>query len=759
MEILKAYDAARKNESKPVPLRSSKFLFIGTPRSGKSSMRQRLMRKFVNLISFMESQGIKVGDGVEPTKSTGFTERCDVIIKQPTNQLVALSDKSEWLFMEGSDRSNETSQQDYVNRTELDYHDFCRHLLNAMKLRASHAKDRSSSGSSRRNSSSSSSSGSDADQGDQFDGEQDRSPQIAESDTSQDQRSRIETDKTHDSLNKESVDPEIEEVTRAIEKLEKTLQSSDLDKLYQLLVLINMMDVGGQPEFLDMLPSIVFGPTLYLLFFRLDQELSKRYPVEYVDANRKTIQLESEYSTEQVLYQCLATIDCFGHFPTPEQQVLHVIDEKALRKGALQPCDRLLLFGTFLDEANKNDIDICDLEKRLMADLRNNPLYKANILLRSHDQTFVTKVNNMSGTEVEMSEIRKHIEENVNEYFPKYELPPSWFLFHSVLQSLDKPVVTLNQCKMIMEHFPVKQDVEQILGFFHHFIGSLMYFPDLLSMKNTVICNPQIIFDCITNMIIKKFNRVGVLNVDADNFRRKGQFSKKQLMDNHAENNPLTVDQLVDILLKLNLLVEVGYSEASSCETTEQDQENNQEFIFPANLEYAPEKELTSSDTSLFIRFEVGFVPFGIFSTCIARLIAKSQGGQQDSKALQISLSDKDQVWKNKVKFIAGYPKGFVATLISRSRNLEIQVERQRPEGDHSLLEARCNVRMMVTNTLKNVIQDMQQNQLRRINDQFHLTCSCCVDKNDKGTNYCTKWFYQVSMYILASSPGPLLTL
>ena len=50
-------------------------------------MRQRLMRKFVNLLKFMESQGIKVGSGVEPTKSTGFTERCDVIIK---NHLINL---------------------------------------------------------------------------------------------------------------------------------------------------------------------------------------------------------------------------------------------------------------------------------------------------------------------------------------------------------------------------------------------------------------------------------------------------------------------------------------------------------------------------------------------------------------------------------------------------------------------------------------------------------------------------------------------
>ncbi|MGJ8945939.1 hypothetical protein AB9K17_23910, partial [Salmonella enterica subsp. enterica serovar Kentucky] len=35
-------------------------------------------------------------------------------------------------------------------------------------------------------------------------------------------------------------------------------------------------DTGGQPEFQDHLPDLVAGPSLYFLFFRLDQDLNRR---------------------------------------------------------------------------------------------------------------------------------------------------------------------------------------------------------------------------------------------------------------------------------------------------------------------------------------------------------------------------------------------------------------------------------------------------------------------------------------------------
>ena len=53
--------------------------------------------------------------------------------------------------------------------------------------------------------------------------------------------------------------------------------------------MISLMDVDGQPAYLDMLPALTIGPALYPLFFRLDQdpEFGKHYPVQFYPAESK----------------------------------------------------------------------------------------------------------------------------------------------------------------------------------------------------------------------------------------------------------------------------------------------------------------------------------------------------------------------------------------------------------------------------------------------------------------------------------------
>ena len=100
-------------------------------------------------------------------------------------------------------------------------------------------------------------------------------------------------------------DTEKSEINDAFKKLTTILQSDspeDLKRLLEDLTMINMTDVGGQPAFLDMLPALTIGPALYLLFFRLDQELGKKYPVRFHAADSEhEVTLESSYCIEEVL--------------------------------------------------------------------------------------------------------------------------------------------------------------------------------------------------------------------------------------------------------------------------------------------------------------------------------------------------------------------------------------------------------------------------------------------------------------------------
>jgi len=70
-----------------------------------------------------------------------------------------------------------------------------------------------------------------------------------------------------------------------------------------------LTDTGGQPEFQELLPVLVCGPSLFFLVFRLDLELNSRYQVEYINSSgRSIIPYEAGLTMQETLLQSLATI-------------------------------------------------------------------------------------------------------------------------------------------------------------------------------------------------------------------------------------------------------------------------------------------------------------------------------------------------------------------------------------------------------------------------------------------------------------------
>ena len=64
-------------------------------------------------------------------------------------------------------------------------------------------------------------------------------------------------------------DREIEEIEQAFKVFERVLNTPAKEQLKVLLdgtILVNMVDTGGQPAFLEMLPALTISPALYLIF-------------------------------------------------------------------------------------------------------------------------------------------------------------------------------------------------------------------------------------------------------------------------------------------------------------------------------------------------------------------------------------------------------------------------------------------------------------------------------------------------------------
>ena len=654
-------------------LKYLKFLFLGPPRSGKTSMRRRLVQEIINLSELGQ-----------PSKSTGVAETNDVLVKKLVSESAVITD-STWQSLkmckgERSEIDPVGKEADITYLAQLFYQ-----LISTTTPSSTSTTIITTPTSTEKN------------------------------DTSSGIKREVKSNQSR-KANK-LYDSEEMEIKKAFEKLTTILRSDtpeELRKLLEDLTMINMVDVGGQPALLEMLPAFTIGPALYFLFFRLDQELEKRYPVRFhaADSEKETT-LDSSYCIEDTLYQALSSIACFG---------CHSRNESA--------SSRVLLFGTYKDKASSLQISQANdmLQKRLV----KTKLYEESLVLKAKRNSLFFPVDNMNGDEKEMLEIRSDIEGIIKEHFSATDIPASWLMFRIVLHLLHKPILGLAQCQAIAKRLSMPTPVQEALWFFHHNIGSILYYSDVPSMKDTVICDPQVIFDSVSKLIIDRFkykNR-SLSSKEVDDFYEKGQFSLAQIKDDTEQqpSNPLTVDQLVDLLKDLNVLAEIALDQKVSGSD-----QPHRKFIMPAVLKFASEKDLQQLSSGqlisvpLMIKFKGGFVPFGIFCSSIAHLIA-----HQDSLLPKWRLCN-DQVMRNKISF--NIDMAFQATLVSQPQCIKIQVSKHPRARSKKSLSTICSiVRKTIVETLERVISKMKYKPYMlgtpsfSSEKPFDLAFKCCLD-------------------------------
>ena len=748
MKHYEAYEEALK-KGLCLTLRYLKFLFFGPPRSGKTSTRRRLLKEIINL----DQLGV-------PSISTGVAEINEVIIKKLTSEQVAIAG-SQWESMKSSKEGTQLDKYDEGDLAQLFYQLIYKQsnsttpatssepipkqsasttpASSSAKQSASTTPATSSEPTTKQNASTTPATSNeptsmqDSNEHSKSEAPDLNNPTIVPASTNNPTGENTKQDEQSDDateleriVTQRLSDIEKSEINDAFKNLTSILQSDspeDLKRLLEDLTMINMADVGGQPAFLDMLPALTIGPALYLLFFRLDQELQEHYPVRFLqDKNGAEVVLETSYCIEEVLYQCLASIACFSSHSQA--------DAKVASKSTAS--SRALLFGTYKDKVD--DEKISQIQGTLEDKFKATKLYKEGLLLKPLKSKMAFTVDNINGTEdSEMADIRNDIEGKIEEYFPAIPIPASWLMFRVVLNLLNKPVLSFAQCEEIAKRLSMPTSVEEAIWFFHHNIGSLMHYTNIPSMEDTVICNPQVIFDSISKLIIDKFQKASraVTEGEIEQFHQRGLFTMSHIQDttDHPQSSLLKLNQLVDVLKHHNILAEVKRDEevASISES-----EPEPKFIMPAVMKYASESELLSPSSTveampspIFIHFDGGFVPFGVFCAGVVHLIA-----QLDSMSPRWQLCD-DQVMRNKAKFIID--GAFFATLISQPQYIMVHVEQHPKARSKITVEVICSkVRKTVVQALETVILNMKYKPYRTlqvsIQQPFELAFTCNLE-------------------------------
>ena len=390
-----------------------------------------------------------------------------------------------------------------------------------------------------------------------------------------------------------------------------TLAEIDLSKIQPLLdknITIFYTDSGGQPEFHEVLPGLVSGPTVFLLVFNLYEGLKSLYKVRYESSLGKQIAYESSFTVEEVLMQCLASINSYYR----SQLLRRDSQDKKVVASAV----KVLMVATHSDLVEKGTIKRIDAAlKRLV---RNTGILEEGILEPFSEEQLLIPVNNYDledGGIVRkvISRVIKREDESGTSPF-KVELPVHWLGLEITLRKLDSSTISLKKCVKLAADFNISpQELPSCLKFLHHKTGTIRYYEKVNELKEIVIVKPNIIFVSLTEFITNTFNfeNVGVSVKMAKKFRKFGLFKiaeVKTIFNKHKKILEITFDQFVALLFHLNILGpahKTGY-----------------DYFLPCALVHVPSSTPTAINARkcLLMSFKSGFVPKGVFSGLLAFL-------------------------------------------------------------------------------------------------------------------------------------------
>ena len=114
-------------------------------------------------------------------------------------------------------------------------------------------------------------------------------------------------------------------------------------------ILLNLIEMGGHPGFLEMLPFLSTGPGMYLVFFPLNKELDEQYEVSFERDGESITPYKAKYTVEETLSQILSAVSSIHTMCDPvTEKWLSAISKEFL---TVKPIATLL--GTFKDEVER----------------------------------------------------------------------------------------------------------------------------------------------------------------------------------------------------------------------------------------------------------------------------------------------------------------------------------------------------------------------------------------------------------------------
>ena len=267
--------------------------------------------------------------------------------------------------------------------------------------------------------------------------------------------------------------------------LQKIMKSKGSRRLFGVQW-VYIIDTGGQPQFLQLLPAFIKNISACVCLLRLDQKLDDKPLVQYFDASGKQVgkAFSSEQTNLQVIESCMRTIH----------------SKCSLNSDKAPSC---FIVGSYFDEKGKCAESIEEKNERLLK-MRSNMNLKTSLMFYK------------SGTPDENEELifpldcksPKERDHRVATVFkkcvmarcskPGVDIPLAWFVLEERIRQKDVPYVHIDTCAKIARQLHMNDEV---------FKAALDHLLELnilrcySSAPKLIFCTTQVVLQMLTEIV------------------------------------------------------------------------------------------------------------------------------------------------------------------------------------------------------------------------------------------------------------------
>ena len=515
----------------------------------------------------------------------------------------------------------------------------------------------------------------------------------------------------------------------------RAFKSSSSDTLQDFLneTLIYLIDSGGQPQFQELLPILVSGPSVFVLTFSLAMPLDAEYKVVFTDKDGKREAYPTNMKVKDVILQSLASIRCTCSYQTNGGERVEV-----------KP--RVIFMATMRSLVSAEEIEAVDKQLTTLIE----PFKE---LVVSNGTSTIFAVD--SFTEDGIADLRKAVLEAANDKVTKttagvpdtspmcqVRLPTTAVALELLLRYEESGIISLEHCKRLANDCNIDPETElpHVLWLLHHSTGSIRYYPDDSTLQHYVITRPQKLYDIPSTLLTHTFafKKGDLHRATKDKLWTRGVFTMETLRELWGEDQVLTPELIILFLLHLNIIAQIYDTESGKMQ-----------FFMPSALVCARDDFLIVLEVrsdSVLVCFEGGYSPRGVFSSVLAFLLKMKRDMRKEPLEPEWSLpAIKGSLCCNQATLIVSVDNDEFDLLVKLSVHLKfLEISVNSVFEDHPVTPAQmqhgCDaILRCVSSAVQVVIQSLHYNSNASLKDGIFFPCCCKNETTPHAVKYLPK--------------------